>query len=354
MTQETLGYVELEWTCERCGAQNPGTRKTCSQCGAPMIEKGEFEVPEQVELISDEKEIQEAKSRPPDIHCPYCGTRNLGDATVCRQCGGDLSGGDVRETGQVLGAAPQAAPRGPTRPTPSRKTAKVRRRLPKPTRPATSEPSRRSRVPILPLAILAFVLACAVVFFFLSAIKTSDVQAVVQDVTWTRSIAIEQLQQTSGEGWRDEMPSAARNVSCQPKFHHTQPEPVNDPSLTAEKVCGTPYVVDQGSGYGKVVRDCEYKVYADWCQYTYDEWQLLSTENASGHDLNPYWPKLNLRSNQREGKRTETYQVLFDTDGKQYRYRVRDLAELSRFEKGSRWLLTVNAWGGVTSVRPAR
>jgi ribosomal protein L40E len=354
MTEETLGYVELEWTCEHCGAKNPGTRKTCAQCGAAMAESEEFEVPEQIELINDEKEIQQAKSRPPDIHCPYCGTRNLGDATRCKQCGGDLSGGDVRETGHVLGSAPGVAAREPTPVTPGRKADRVRRRPPEPAQPAADKPSRRSGVPVLPLAILALVLACAVGFFFLFATKTSDVQAVVQDVTWTRSIAIEQLQQTAGEGWRDQIPPAARDVSCQPKLHHTQQEPVSDPNLPAKKVCGTPYIVDQGSGYGKVVRDCEYEVYADWCQYTYDEWKLFTTESTTGHDLNPYWPEISLRANQREGERTETYQVLFDADGKQYRYRVRDVAELTRFEEGSRWLLTVNALGGVTSVKPAK
>ena len=355
MTKETLGYVELEWTCGHCGNKNTGTRKTCEQCGAPMDEKSQFEVPEKVEIIRDEAKLHSAESGPPDIHCPYCGTRNPGDATTCKQCAGDLTEGKARETGQVLGAAPGAAPptprRGKTKGVPaSRRRARPRVTTPS---PGATPAKRRSRVPILPLAILALVLICLVGFFFMAAVRTSDVQAVVQDINWTRSVPIEQLQQATGEGWRNEIPADARNVTCQPKFHHTQPDPVTDPNVTAEEVCGTPYVVDQGSGYGKVVRDCEYQVYADYCRYSYAAWQPYTTKTATGHDLNPYWPQIYLGPNQREGARSETYEVVFDADGKLYRYHVRDATDLSLYEKGSHWTLTISGLGGVASVKPA-
>jgi hypothetical protein len=122
--------------------------------------------------------------------------------------------------------------------------------------------------------------------------------------------------------------------------------------VKVEKTCGTPYTIDQGSGYGKVVQDCEYKVYNDWCEYTREEWQEVDDASASGHDLNPYWPPVNTASGQREGGRSEKYNVGFDTEGKSYTYHPSDADEFSRYIISSKWVLKVNALGGVTAVEP--
>jgi hypothetical protein len=44
--------------------------------------------------------------------------------------------------------------------------------------------------------------------------------------------------------------------------------------------------------------------------------------------------------------------VDFDTEGKSYTYRPRDAEEFSRYVIGSKWVLSVNALGGVASVEP--
>jgi hypothetical protein len=184
---------------------------------------------------------------------------------------------------------------------------------------------------------------------------TEDVNGVVRDVSWERRISIEALQPVSHEDWRDAIlisgPSDARIGNCRKKLHHTQSEEPS-PGMEVEKICGTPYTIDQGSGYGKVVQDCEYKVYADWCEYTREEWQEVDASVASGHDLSPYWPQVNLASGQREGERSEEYNVGLITEGKSYTYHPRDPNEFSRYLIGSKWLLTVNALGGVTAVEP--
>ncbi len=363
MTQETLGYVELEWTCKHCGGKNPGTEKKCRQCGAPMYQQTEFELPDQAELITDEEEIRKASTSRPDIHCPYCETRNPASATQCKQCGGDLTKGEARKRGGVLGAAPAAAaaqspPAAKPKKKPKRKPRRATKRSKTHARPATSavKPAKKglSLPAIITLGIMAVILACVVGFFFLATVKTKDVQGIVQDVVWTRSILVEGLQTVSDEGWRDEIPSGARIGFCQEKFRYTQSEPASGPDVRSEKVCGTPYVLDQGEGRGKVVRDCEYKIYADWCHYTRDEWQVLYTETASEHDLKPYWPQVRLQASQREGKRTEKYEVVFGTEEKSYRYYARDAAAFAQFTEGSKWKLTINALGGVKSVEPAR
>ncbi len=125
------------------------------------------------------------------------------------------------------------------------------------------------------------------------------------------------------------------------------------PRRRAREVCGTPYVVDQGSGFGKVMQDCRYEVYADWCQYRTMAWVLTDPLALEGADLAPRWPSATLAQNQRAGERTEVYKVTFTANDKTYTYRPDTAAEFAQFTPGSRWVLTVSALGGV-SGEPAR
>jgi len=329
MTQETLGYVRLEWTCRRCGGKNPGPEKLCIHCGASIDEQEQFELPETQEFVTDAEELKKAAAGP-DIHCPYCETRNPAGSTVCSQCGGSLAEGTVRDRGHIVGAPPK--PRVAPRPAPR------------------SVVSKAKGVPWYLFAGLAVLLLVCCVGAYLLTRPSQDINGVVRDISWERRISIEALRPVSHEDWRDEIPSDAQLGNCRKKEHHTQLEEPS-PGVEAQKVCGTPYTIDQGSGYGKVVQDCEYKVYADWCEYTREEWQEVDDVSASGHDLNPVWPQVNLASGQREGERSEEYLVDFDTDGKSYTYRPRD-AEFSQFDIGSKWVLSVNALGGVVAVEP--
>jgi len=331
MTQETLGYVRLEWTCQRCGGKNPGPEKLCIHCGASMDEQDQFKLPETQEFITDAEELKKAAAGP-DIHCPYCETRNPAGSTVCKQCGGGLAEGEVRARGHVVGAPPTtrvlAEPRAAPRP---------------------AAPKAKGLLWYLFAGIAVLLLVCCVGAYLLTR-PSKDINGVVSDISWERRISIEALQSVSHQDWRDKIPSDAQLGNCRKKEHHTQSE--KPPAgVKAEKICGTPYTIDQGSGYGKVVQDCEYKVYNDWCEYTREEWQEIDDASASGHDLNPYWPQFNLASGQREGGRSEKYNVNFDTEGRSYTYHPR-ADEFSSFGIGSKWVLSVNALGGVTSVKP--
>jgi hypothetical protein len=329
MTQETLGYVRLEWTCRRCGGKNPGPEKLCIHCGASIDEQDQFELPETQEFVTDAEELKKAAAGP-DIHCPYCETRNPAGSTVCSQCGGSLAEGEVRASGHVVGAPPTTRPPAEARAAPRAAALKGKKPW------------------YLFAGIAALLLVCCVGAFLLFR-PSQDINGVVHDVSWERRISIEELQPVSHEAWRDEIPSDAELGDCQEKEHHTQSE-APSPGVEAEKVCGTPYTVDEGSGYGKVVQDCEYTIYEDWCEYTGEEWQEVDASMASGHDPNPYWPQVNLASGQREGERSEEYEVNFDTEGKSYSYHPSDADEFSRYDMGSKWVLSVNALGGVVSV----
>jgi ribosomal protein L40E len=355
MTKETIGYVKLEWTCPNCGSRNPGPQKTCEGCGAPQPEDVAFEQAAEEKLLTDEAEIARAKTGP-DVHCAYCKARNPADAKVCTQCGANLAEGAARESGRVLGAhRDKPAPETPCpscgalNPGTARECTQCGAPMSKPRAVTRTRPQAKSSGcgPVA-YAVIGGVILLILAFIYLST-RTKDVVGRVESVLWTRSIAIEALQPVTHEAWRDEIPSGVQVGTCTDKVHHTQ----DDPASNAEKVCGTPYTVDSGSGFGEVVQDCQYQVYEDWCTYSVDEWQPVDRAVLEGDDLNPQWPGVQAGSGRREGERTEQYKCIFDADGKTYTYQTSDQAKFARCEIGSRWTLKVNKLGGINSLEPA-
>lgn len=360
MAKKTLGYVELEWTCTRCGTVNPGTQKTCTNCGAAMGDQEQFELPEQQTLITEE-EAKEKAAQGPDIHCPYCGTRNPGGAKTCSQCGGDLAGAQARQSGQVMGAYRDAP--APPVPCPACGTpnpagaarcsncgaALTAAHQPggAPAQPAAAKPTGKasSRTFIIVVAVLAVVCLAGALLLF-SLFRTQEQTAVVQSVQWQRSVEITEERPVEHQAWMDQIPSGAQVGACQERQRSTQLEPAPN----AVEVCGTPYTVDQGSGVGEVVQDCEYQVYDDWCEYTQLEWVVVAAPALQGADMNPQWPVVSLTSDQREGDRLEEYRVIFRSGDDTYTYSVESLGEFARFAPGSEWVVEVNALGGVSSV----
>jgi len=179
---------------------------------------------------------------------------------------------------------------------------------------------------------------------------SGEAVATVEDVSWTRTVPIMGLVPVTHEGWFDEIPSEAVVRDCRPEPHHVQ----DSPAPNSREICGTPYTVDTGSGYGEVVQDCRYEVYEDRCKYTVEEWQVVDKRTLSGNNMNPSWPAVTrLAANQKAGEGEEEYEIVFNTDGGTYSYITRNPAEFAQFRPGSQWLLKVNKLGAVVSVEPA-
>ena len=357
MTKKELGYVELEWTCKRCNTKNPGMNRVCTNCGAPISLDDKFELPDQQELITDKEKLEEAK-KGPAIQCPYCNVLNSAGATICIQCGGDIQAGLARQAGEVLGAHETGLV--PDKPCPfcNQPVKANAQRCPNcggslvdtaaPT--ATPAPTKPQKIPIWLIigGITLGVLCCAsIIAFIVMRSKTSDVTASVSDVRWQLSIDIMEKQPVQKSAWSDDVPSQAQAVSCQEKYKETS----NLPALNATEVCGTPYVVDQGSGAGEVAQDCEYLVYASYCEFTVLDWTAVNTAVAQGRDNNPQWPITSLQAGQQEGNRYETYQVTFDADGQTYTYTPVDMVEFRQFEIESQWILAINTFGEINDIR---
>ena len=359
MSQKQLGLVELEWVCPNCGNRSPGPEKKCVSCGKPQPEDVEFVQPVDRAIITDAAAIADA-SRAPDIHCPYCGARNPADAQNCRNCGGALAGGTQRQAGRVVGAhgdtpiTPINCPAcGAQNPGDARRCVRCGAGLvPGPQlEDKAAQPSAAAPGCSRTLIVIAIGIAIAVLIFLYLATRTTATVGVVREVTWQRTVSVEALVPVRREAWLTEIPAGVPVGQCRSEVVRTQDEPAPN----SVEVCGTPYTVDQGTGYGQVVQDCQYQIYADKCQYTVEEWKAVDSLVATGEGLvASEWPALALTDKQRPGSRSEQYAVVFETDGATYEYVVKDPAEAALFTEGSRWTLEINTFGALTDVEPAR
>ena len=361
MTKKSIGYVRMLWTCPRCTTRNPGPQKFCNGCGGPQPADVAFEQAPEEELLTDAAEIAKAKAGP-DQHCPYCSARNPGGVKFCGACGGDLAGSKVRDSGKVAGAfrsgpaAPVACPRcGTSNPAASLKCSSCGASLAPPAPaaappadPAKARPAGRSPILIIGL-ILVVLCGLGGLALLLLGGRKSETAAVVDSVEWERRIAIEALRPVEREDWYDQIPSEAQVGTCRQSRRGTSQDPV----ANSVEVCGTPYTVDTGSGYGEVVQDCVYEVYDDLCSYTVTEWTVVDTAVARGTGGLPSWPSVSLATDERQGQESETYRVVFATDSDRYTYAPSSAAEFAGFTPGSRWLLTINGFGSITGIDPA-
>ena len=357
MARKERGFVELEWTCPVCKSRNPGPQRTCAGCGSPQPADVQFEVPVESERITDPESVAQIQQGP-DIHCGYCGARNPAGATVCRQCGADLSAGQAREAGATLGALPQqpagevsCAACGAKNAAGAATCIGCGAPLARPVAPAAKPqrpPSaRKSRSWLWILGGLA--LAGIVLLIFFAGRSDSSVGTVTGG-QWKRIVTVEGLVPVQNSAWWDEVPQGATLGACRPEVRRVQDEPAPG----AREVCGTEYVVDQGEGHGQVVQDCQYEILEDRCTYTVVQWREVDSVSLGGQGLSMAWPQVQLGQDQRLGQRLEQFECQVVIDDEVYTVRPRSLEEYESCTEGSRWNLEINTFGQVLSAQPAR
>lgn len=357
MAQKNIGYIKLIWVCPNCQTKNPGPQKTCSGCGAPQPKDVRFRKDVRDELVKDEKEIEQAKLGP-DIHCAYCGARNTADAQVCINCGADLTAGDKRESGTVLGAlntgpaveidCPHCGAKNPdTAQTCSKCGGSLATPEPVVQAAPAAPPKKKANPVMLAVGGLALIFLCIASIFFLSLLgKEENLTGQVIARKWQRSIIIEQYGPVEKRGWQDEIPASATVGTCELRVHHSQP----DPASNSREICGTPYTKDTGTGYAEVVQDCYYEVYEEYCIYTVNEWTRVDTVTVDGFDSAAYWPQPSLSQEQRLGNGTESYSITFYTSDGNYEYKTSNESIYNQAVVGTKWDLTINAFGNITDI----
>ena len=336
MARKVLGYVELVWTCDSCGTRNPGAIRSCTACGAPQPIDVKFERvdPATFNFIKDEALIRMAKSGP-DKHCPYCGTRNLADAQICVECGGDLTvGATSRPVGAVIEDQPDLSQASSSYQT-----------------PATPKTAERKPLPKWALIVMILVLLACCVFgamYFMRMNQTDQLSATVTEAYWQRQVVVEAYRLVSANDWEANIPNNAQTYDCQLRYRYDS----DTPKANSEEVCGTPYTIDTGTGVGEVVQDCYYKVYEEHCSYDTMQWVVVNTLADDGYGTNAIWPSTSLGTDQRFGDSTERYTITFTTSSEDYKYTTTDYNLFQQAIPGSDWVIEVNGFGDVTAINP--
>jgi len=197
------------------------------------------------------------------------------------------------------------------------------------------------------LIVIAVLVCGAIALFAYLSMRTEAIAGAVQTVRWERSIPILALQPVTHSDWQDLIPQSAEVEQCRQEMRYVSDQPLPD----AIEVCGTPYTEDTGTGYGKVVQDCKYQVYDDYCSYSVEEWQQIDVATLRGNDYSPTWPQPVLGANQElSQERNEVYTIVFNVNGKIYTFTTSDFNLFQQAQAGSQWNLNVNSFGNVISI----
>ncbi|HEY60489.1 MAG TPA: hypothetical protein G4N92_07400 [Anaerolineae bacterium] len=198
--------------------------------------------------------------------------------------------------------------------------------------------------------IVSLVIAVGLFFLLRGVFSRSDLDGLVHNVHWERSLVIEQLSLVQDADWFDDIPEDASLLGCELEYRYTSDEPAEN----SVEVCGTPYTVDTGDGLGDVVQDCVYEVYEEYCEYEVEDWVTYDTIQLQGDSLSIQSPVSQLIDNQREGKQVERYKIMFDTDEGSKTFNMDDYALFSQCRIGSRWVLTLDGFGKIKEIEPYR
>ena len=350
-----MAIREGAWDCPHCGRKkNRGPDKFCGGCGAPRGEDVRFYLPEDAPEVTDAAALERAQAGP-DWICPYCEGDNPAGNAFCSGCGAARDGAAVRP---VVEHRDAPAPPPPPQPVVS---------------PAPGGGRFKKGCGIGCLGLLLLV----ALFWWLG--RPRETELTVEGVQWERTVAIEALRSVTEEAWENEVPAGARVLSRSRQVHHTNRVQIGTERRTrtvSEQVqVGTERVKvgtrDLGNGYFEDVyedrpvyesqsREESYDepvyredpVYAIKVRYEIDKWLPAREEKVTGTSRAADWPVSRLvAGNEREGKRTESYQVRFRTgDGEVIVYQAADEAEWRRFKEGGSYRALVRPGGEVERI----
>jgi len=345
-----LAIREGAWDCPVCGRKgNRGPDKFCGGCGSPRGPEVRFYLPEDAPEVTEAEALKRAAAGP-DWICPYCQGDNPATYEFCSGCGAPRDGAKARPVvEQKDGAAPVPL--------------------------AAAPPRKGGWGKGLGLGCLGLI-ALVSLFIFLGRPKSTTLT--VTGFHWMRTVAVEELRPVTEQAWEGEIPSGARVLSRKREVHHVDHIQIGSQTRTrtiSERVqTGTQRVKtgtrDLGNGYFEDVycnepvyetryRTEEYQepvyrdqpVYRQRIRYEIEKWMPDREAKAEGQDHTAVWPDLRLGAKEREGKRTELYEVLFRTaKGETATWKAPDEQAWRSFEEGRTYEGKVYGDGRVAEV----
>jgi len=308
--------------------------------------------------VADAEKVKAAQAGA-DIHCGFCGARNPATAETCSQCGGDLKEGKAREAGRIMQAPPPSgqpkvikcdncgtenassnsvcsncgSPIARIAPAPTQVAPPITKGGLTPAAPLTGKKSNTKRNLFIAGGIFACLAVICVAVLILFVFPTSAVEGTVTDIRWETNVPVQEVRAVDYNDKAGSPPSGAYDVSCRNE---------------SKDVCEQK-TIDKGNGYSEVVEECHTET-QQYCSYTMDEWQTIQTYTLEGNDLQPIYDDPNLASDQRIGDKTEELTVTFSTADGEETYSPSTVYEFQQFDLGTTWTLKMNLVGGIVGV----
>lgn len=439
-------HVEMRWRCSTCQSENLGRHKTCLNCGKPKGRESFYDAPGTEnstpdDAITDPELIKQATAGS-DWECAFCRSHQRRDSGECVECGAP----NQAEARKAREKWDWEASKGAKQPIPrwisdtvreameAKRDAEIDERveavegrgyrgqgekIPKikleeeEVEEALRPPSMRSDSPTPPpveideiirppfwskrrkwisIGVLAASLVGVLCYFLF---RTRIVDATVTAVNWTHIVAVERYQITTGQGFDEDQPGDAFDVTPVGMRHHHYKQ-VQDGTkqvpYTEQYQCGTTprncyttpvRCTDNGNGFKscsggdrvcsggdpkyctrtKYRTEPKYKdVSVEEMYYHWKVWRWQHNRNivAQGTDDEPYWPteeEIALNKNVGEGEKERTkrlteYVVTFtDIDGEKHTYKPEQLNEFRNLPIGTNKRLRVGIARGTEIVK---
>lgn len=333
-------FYEMLWDCPQCATTGllGSTHRHCPTCGtAQDPSKRYFPKP------GEEVEVRNHRFTGVDWTCAYCATPNARAAVHCVNCGAGQDGAKPVALVQDSAAVPPSPPPAAPPPSPAQ-------------RPWWRQWWRWALLGVLMLAALW-------AWMFTQKHETS---ATVSQRSWAREVQVEQFMPLSQSAWCDSLPNDAYDITRSREQRSTR-------QVADGETCHDERV-DKGDGTFVKNRVCtpRYRsepVYHLQCHYRVNRWNGVGSRKASQVDAAlPFWPTAGpaatpppgtLGSNradpanpgalrlgaQREGARTERYELVFTSGGKRWSCTVPEAVWI-RYAEGASVSLQVRMTGG--------
>jgi len=330
---------QMLWDCRFCGTKKllAVDMRHCPNCGAAQDPQWRYFPSE-----ADKKAISDPNYTYAGVDkiCPFCGQPNSAAAKFCKDCGGDLTNAkaaalhDNLVTGigeDAPGVVEDVALKNA-----QRQQAAIK---------AANKPRGLSRTQIILLGIAAVVIGIGAVIGFL-ALSKHAASFNVSNLSWQRTINIEQYEALPGSNWQDSVPIGAYNRTC-----YAKDRPHEE---TYTESCGVQRVDNGDGSYSEREKTCTRSrtVYVPdtYCNYTVNSWVSIAPMQMSGGPSDPLvWPNFVSAQNtiigaQRESSRNQILNVMFaDTKTKRtYTFNPKDENQWRSFQPGQQYDIQVN------------